>query len=210
MLEVWLVPCVHSSVVGWLYSGVFNQLILRHDTWVLLLSLGCFPVGYSHPLFPLCLQAILWQHETLRHCQLWGRLAVEDSGMLCHFAGGKFVCLPLAGHKWAVSLSVVCRPPHLPVVTSLLLVFPFPPLALLELAAHCLWGDSLLIAGRCVGWRPVVPGLQPRVCLWSSCPQCVSFVAMLLLLVAGAGLCRHSEDFSRVKISNSVQTLKNL
>ena len=120
--------------------GFSYQLILRHDTWVLLLSLGCFPVRYSHPLFPLCLQAILWQHETLRHCQLWGRLAVEDSGMLCHFADGKFVCLPLAGHKWAVSLSVVCPtpPPHLPVLTSLLLVFPFPPLALLELAAHCL------------------------------------------------------------------------
>ena len=91
--------------------GFPYQLILRHDTCVLLLSPGCFPVGYSHPLFPLCLQEILWQHETSHCCQLRGCLAVKDSGMLCHFADGTFVCFPLAGHKCVVSL-LSAPPPH--------------------------------------------------------------------------------------------------
>ena len=44
-------------------------------------------------------------------------LAVEDSGLLCRFPDGQFVCFPLSGHKRAVSLSSAPPPPP-PVLTS--------------------------------------------------------------------------------------------
>ena len=53
---------------------------------------------------------------------------MEDSGLLCRFPDGQFVCFQLSGHKRAVSLS--SGPPP-----DIFIAGFFWPL---ELAAHCL------------------------------------------------------------------------
>ena len=70
------VPCVHGSVVGRLHSGVSASA--DSASW----HVGAIVVTwvFSSPV------------------QLWGCLAVEDSGLLCRFPDGPFVCFLLSGH----------------------------------------------------------------------------------------------------------------
>ena len=182
-----------AYTVQWLAGctlGFPHQLILRHDTCVLLLSLGCFPVRYTRSLFPLYLQATLRHRETLRRCQLCGCLAVSVSrGGGFRFAvsfSGWAVCVFSTVWSQAGGVSVVCPPPP-----------PQPPVLTSSLP-----GSSGLSGVGCAlslrqegGWAADRWFLvcNRGDCLWSPRPQGVFFVAMLFSLVAGVAvaLCRH-------------------